>query len=388
MPTSPDLFTKALALLAFVVAFYALAARERKTPYITNFLYSTAFWIFLSALFQLLSQLVETNYPTTGIILQYIARALLVIGASTITYGIWRIHNRHVNFRDDIQIKNLAIIRRIRRRFLSNRDKPSYEFNAPKLPSDLRDSITECHKLLDNPLAPTLMQVNDLEGGRLSKSIVYHSAPIYESDNFIICLAQTLLSKGWAIQYTTCIRHPIEFITKLGEALEKQKVGDTRELYRQIVVVDAYTPHFGFTDSIHLEMTASLKRLGIHCVTSAPSYAGIHTATARAFNKLKEEQHLVQKQPRKPTFIIYEGAFALVDLESIEQYRIFLRHVLPSERLWGGMLTCVIEPVANEDALAVLTTYADVLLEKKKNGIVSGPLATGEVREVADEVRQ
>lgn len=367
MPISSDLFTKALALLAFVVAFYALAARERKTPYITNFIYSTALWIFLSLLFQLLAQVIETNYPRAGLALQYAARALLIIGALNIAYGILRIHNRHVNFRDDIKIKNLAIIRRARRRLLSNREKPNYNFDAPKLPHDLKDAITECSGSIDNQFAAVAMRIND----DVSKSIVYHGASLNESDNFIICLAQKLLAKGWAVQYTTCIRHPIEFINKLRSSLEQ--ASDPRNLYRQIVVVDAYTPHFGFTDSILFEMTASLKRLGIHCVTSAPSYAGIHTATAKAFNKLKKQQ---KGESRRPTFIIYEGAYALVDLESIEQYRIFLRHVLPSERMWGGMLTCFVEPVVNEDALAVLTTYADVLLEKKKDAILSESQAT------------
>ena len=77
MPIPSDLFTKALALLAFAVAFYALAARERKTPYITNFLYSSAFWILLSSFLQILAQLIETFYPRIGSVLQYIARGFL-----------------------------------------------------------------------------------------------------------------------------------------------------------------------------------------------------------------------------------------------------------------------------------------------------------------------
>jgi len=51
---------------------------------------------------------------------------------------------------------------------------------------------------------------------------------------------------------------------------------------------------------------------------------------------------------RKPTLTIYEGTNALVELESTEQYRIFIRHLLPSERLWGGMFTFVIESVISE----------------------------------------
>jgi hypothetical protein len=372
MPISSDLFTKTLALLAFTVAFYALAARERKTPYITNFLYSTVFWIILSSFLQILAQLIEPFYSKVSIVLQYLARGFLVIGAVTIIYGIWRIHNRHVNFRDDFQFKNLGIPRWIRRQ-LPQKKGPVYNFDPPKLHpdllTDLNNAIRECNTLGEDQVSLAATQINAFSNDHLSKSIIYHDASLLESDNLMVRLAQNLLCKGWALQYTTCIRHPIEFIEKLRKVLDEQNNGDSRELFKEVVVIDAYTPHFGFTDSVHYKMTASLKGRGIHCVTSSPSYAGIHTATAKAFNKLKK-QHTSQNQSRKPTFIIYEGAFAIVDLESIEQYRIFVRHVLPSERLWGGMLTFVVEPVISEDALSVLSTYADVLLGEKKDAVL------------------
>lgn len=403
MPLFSDVFTKALALLAFVVAFYALAARERKTPYITNFLYSTAFWIFLASFLQILATLIEAFFPKVSVVLQYLASGFLIIGAFKIIYGIARIHNRHVNFRDDFKLLALPIIRGIRRR-LPKKGGTVYNFNPPKfrpdLVTDLNNAIKECNSLGEDQVASAVAQINEFSNDHLSKSIVYHDASLHESDNLMVRLAQNLLSKGWALQYTTCIRHPIEFIGKLHKFLDEQNTGDLRELFKQMVVIDAYTPHFGFTDSIHYKMTASLKNLGIlDCVTSSPSYAGIHTATAKAFNKLKK-QHTSQNQLRKPTLIIYEGAFALVDLESVEQYRIFLRHVLPSERLWGGMLTCVVEPVISEDALTVLTTYADVLLGKKKEPVlleqqapdmVATPLepsTRSEVSEAAHEVKQ
>lgn len=369
MPSFPDLFTRALALLAFVVAFYALAARERKTPYITNFIYTTTLWIFLSLILQLVSQVIATYAPRTSNALQYGAQAFLIIGSLNVAYGIWRIHNRHINFRDDVQIKSLWFIRKIRRFITSRRDKIPYELDPPDLLPDLGDAIVECKGLDKEQLEIAVTQVSHFKNDKLSKSIIYHSASVLESDDLLIRLAQSLLTRDWAVQYTTCIRHPIEFVIKLRDYLEEQKTGASRELLKQVVVIDAYTPHFGFTDSIHIEKTASLKKLAVPCVTSSPSYAGIHTATAKAFNELKRQQSK-QNRSRKPTLIIYEGAYALVDLESIEQYRIFLRHVLPSERLWGGMLTCVVEPVINEDGLPVLTTYADILLEKKKGSVL------------------
>src|SRR5215213_8869013 len=332
MPFAGDIFTKALALLVFAVAFYTLIARERKSPYIINFIYSSAFWIFFSLLTQLTSQFIGQfsgqffgiSYLLVSNILHYFSYGLLLIGGVKTAFGIWRIHNRQVYFRDDINLKHLMPIRKVRTWLSRNRDKPSCEFNAPKLLPDLNDAVTACHATIPNLRLTASAQ----DRGETPRCIIFHGASLNESDQFIISLAQKLLQENWTIQYTTCIRHPHELISKLTESWEKPLI-DMNQLYKQIVVVDAYTPHFGFIDSIYVVKTADLKRRGIHCVTSSPSYAGIHTATAQAFNKLKEQQ-ASQQQSRRPTLIIYEGAFALVDLESVEQYRIFIRHVLPS----------------------------------------------------------
>src|SRR5439155_19035451 len=111
-----------------------------------------------------------------------------------------------------------------------------------------------------------------------------------------------------------------------------------------IVAVDAYSPHFGFTDSIHDEMTKKVRADGIECITAKASFAGLHTAAARAFNLTKQRVVLQDGTTiRPPTLVIYDGPHALVELESREQYRIFIRHLVPSERLWGGMFTFVVE---------------------------------------------
>ncbi len=361
MLPSSDIFTKALALLAFVVAFYALAARERKTPYLTNSLYSTAFWIFLSSLLMLVAQFIEPLNKTWGIVASISAKALLVIGAINITVSIMRIHNRHVNFRDDNLIKNLAFIRRVRNYWKAIRQSPSYEYDPPKLPQDLIEVLKESQCFTTDQLVHAGARIVGSVDERPSISAVYRVTSLAQSDERLINLAAQLLNKEWSVQYATCIRHPIEFIEKLRQSLSKTSKSDWREIVKQIVVVDAYTPHFGFTDSIHLEVTNSLKKSGVHCVTSAPSYAGIHTATAKAFNKIKEQRG---GRPRIPTLIIYEGLYALVDLESIEQYRIFIRHVIPSERLWGGMFTFVIESSIRDEDLAVLRAYADIFVDE------------------------
>jgi hypothetical protein len=53
---------------------------------------------------------------------------------------------------------------------------------------------------------------------------------------------------------STCIRHPFELVEKLkqSEALKNQS------LAARVAAIDAYTLHFGFTDSIHPELTTKI----------------------------------------------------------------------------------------------------------------------------------
>src|SRR5207245_9146734 len=99
---------------------------------------------------------------------------------------------------------------------------------------------------------------------------------------------------------------------------------------------DAYSPHLAYTDSIHQLKSRSFKSIGLTYIRAGMTFAGVHSAVSRAFNRLKAQASKEGKEYRAPTLVLYEGAYSLTDLESPEQYRVFLRHVIPSERLWEG----------------------------------------------------
>lgn len=383
LPAPTALMATALAVLAFVVAFYVLLARERKIPYITNFIFPRAVILFAAILFAFLAQLTQpspisnstrpplptvTGTPetpstplsgnplptgekgaveyrivsTTSAVFIWSALICLLTGIVFTSLNIWRLHNRQVNFRDDVWMKSTRIVRWLKRRRRLGLSRPTYEHspvdvNAREVKSALKSAgilVTE-----DSPLEDV-------------RTIAICRESLRVTDSQITELCLQLVNLGWYIQYTTCIRHPYEFIQAL-----KKKFGDKwTELARRIVVVDAYTPHFGFTDSIHDVKTNEMTREGVQNVVARDSYAGVHTANARAFNKLKSLQH---GEVRKPALLLYEGANALVDLESTEQYRVFARHVLTSERMWGGMLTLFIEPTIGQAEMDLLRSYAD-----------------------------
>jgi hypothetical protein len=351
---SINLIANSLALLAFVVAFYTLFARERKTPYITNYIFPPAAWMLIAIILVLLQQIVTWWRTGTAVTtsatqtapltrtesaLLWAATACFYIGVFRILFNVWRLHNRNVNFRDDNLIKNLKIIRYFKNRRSWIRKTPPYEHNPAEIDSSaLRNSLDSAG-------------VKGTTEEQKIQTMAICGYPLNHSDKITTRLAAELIGKGWQVQYATCCRHPHEWVNAV-KALTKEWAQHAT----QIAVVDGYTPHFGFTDSVHAVRTREVERERVSYVSTPESFAGVHTATAKAFNRLKSKSGT---DVRLPTLIIYEGCRALVDLESVEQYRIFLRHVLTSERMWGGMVTLFVEPDTDPTSLAVISAYAD-----------------------------
>jgi hypothetical protein len=172
-------------------------------------------------------------------------------------------------------------------------------------------------------------------------------------------LALAFLKRNFTVQYLTASRHPIEFIDFLKNFMTER---DRRleELRTYIVVIDAYSPHFAFLDSIYPKKNRDLATLGITRITSDMTYAGMHSAASKAFNTIQKQ---IESTDRNPTLVIYEDTYALSDLESAEQYRIFVRHVIPSERMWDGMFTVFLESAQLEYDWNLLQAYASMRLD-------------------------
>jgi hypothetical protein len=368
---SPNLLTNVFALMAFVVAFYALIARERKTPYITNFIFPpaallcvTIALLSIEQFHQSWSQGFVTTSSSSGPVDPqahlYLADWILVISANCIFYfaaiwvvlNIWRLHNRQVNFRDDKRIRNLRIARWAKQIIGRMRTSPTYEHTP--------EGISLEH--LSEPLESCGFKSINLPQETRCATFALCGYPLRKSDDGILRLVAAALKTEWLVQYTTCARHPFEWVSALKSSL----AGEWNGLADKIAVVDGYTPHFGFTDSIYAVRTAEVQKEGVAYVRTPESYAGIHTATAQAFNALKSKAG--KKKVRQKTLLIYEGCRSLVDLESAEQYRLFLRHVLTSERMWGGMVTVFVEPETDNLSLDVMRAYSDGLCIRSSEG--------------------
>src|SRR6267142_2118739 len=143
MPTfqNSDLFSRGLALLAFVLAFYTLAARERKTPYLARSIYSIIWFVFASMILSALAPLIGNWNERIGRATDQTAWLVLASGMLYVIFGVWTAYNRHANFRDDGLIKHLKIVRWAKNYRRSKKSGSTYEHDPIKFPDALIQSL-------------------------------------------------------------------------------------------------------------------------------------------------------------------------------------------------------------------------------------------------------
>lgn len=170
------------------------------------------------------------------------------------------------------------------------------------------------------------------------------------------------MEKNETASYVACDRHPYAIWERLqANGLDNKQQGGV-PLSNNLVLVDVFTPAFGFTDDIHQERDRQLDSHGISFV-KAKTFAGLHTAVNKAFNIIKQkDKEQKNKKIRRASVMVYDRTSALCDTESIEQFRVFWRHVIPSERSYG-MITVIIEDaMAGDGVIKPLRELVDFVL--------------------------
>ena len=318
-----------IGLLVFILGMYALLSRDRRSPYLVVTAYDTIVTVLAALLLAQVSKWAPCPWST---VLE-IASTVLTLGVLAVL--MWRIlylANRDRNLRDDqihYALPGVGQVTRALKRWLRKRKARSYEHHP--VVEDLSEAIQIVRgKAIGDSGASS--------SDHTATSVFLHATSFAGATSPIVLGAAWFLRKGHSVQYTTCARHPIQFVEHLENELGKE----WSKHQSRVVLVDAYTPHFGFSDSILDYKTAAVHQsFHVEIQTTKPSFAGLHTAAAKAFKTLKKNAE--KTKPRGPTLVIYEGVYLLSDLESIEQYHVFMNHVVPSERMWGSMLTLIVE---------------------------------------------
>ncbi|MFX0210233.1 MAG: hypothetical protein ACFFDT_29910, partial [Candidatus Hodarchaeota archaeon] len=107
------------------------------------------------------------------------------------------------------------------------------------------------------------------------------------------------------------------------------------------ILIDAYTPNFGFDDEINEKKLKDLEREGVK-VVGGKTIPGIHSATKQAFNLIKQKEKKKERGVRRPNMMIYDSLSTISHVSSIEGLQIFLSHMIPAEKNYQ-MWTFIIE---------------------------------------------
>ena len=336
------------ALLALVVGLYSLVGRERKAPYISN----EAFKIFLFSSIGAAFDIAALLIPQLEKLLTYVGATFLLFSFVLAIHQTYRIYRRFVAFLDSVSLKYTWLYQRYKAWRRKSKLETEFEYNAKPIDDDLIDELKSAiHTAVDREVDTSFRE--SLGNSSICVALEHHG----QSNALLASACALFLKRGYRVQYMTASRHPIEFIDALAAKLKLDKVS-IEEVGQKILVVDAYTPHFGFLDSVYQKRTIECTRkYGIKIIPSKSSYAGVHTSCQNVFNMIKKDEN---KSFRAPILVIYENMYALSDLESPDQYRIFVRHVLPAEKLWAGMLTIFTEVNPAEGDWSVLSSYASM----------------------------
>lgn len=341
-----NLLTASAGLLAFLLGFFTLIGRERKAPYVINNVLFIFVIVVVGVALDLVSLLPIGHLAP---ILRQAGLIVLIAAVAVSLFQIFRVFVRLTYFVDHLTFKQIPPFRLARRLIGRLKPRQSYEHDPLDLPPGFAAKLGE---FLTN--AGAIPRTLD------HRSLAIKTKHLSEASGILADLALLFLRENLSVQYLTAGRHPIEFVSQLklrAEAADLQ----WGQLKKHLIVIDAYTRHFGFLDSIYPKRTETIQKDGIECVTSSMSFAGIHTASGRAFNVLKKRAG--PGAQRSAFLVLYEEPYALADLESAEQYRVFVRHVLPSERQFGGMYTVFTESSIEDRDWRLLTSYADVSLD-------------------------
>jgi hypothetical protein len=370
------LLTATAGLLAFLIGVYTLAGRERKSPYLINSVFAVFLICLLGGAFDVASLLVEPCSAKWADRLRVLGTVSLLIALLVTIWRLWAIYVRFAYFTDPGGPRRLKLLPGVRhwRAWRKRKKGHRFEHNPIPLGEVLKDRIgkiietaagmasdgTDQGKLFDDPASKGIKgEIRDRHNPRSLAMALRHQG---QANQLLgeLCVA-FLTEQDHYVQYMTASRHPIEFVEHLKKAIAGTDL--TWESVRErLVVVDVYTPHFGFLDSINADRTARLRDdMGDRLLAATETYAGAHSSSSAAFKRIKKAGGA--EKSRNPILVIYEDMYALSDLESVEQYRIFARHVIPSERLWDAMFTVFVETAQKEEDWKLISSYAGMTLD-------------------------
>lgn len=165
------------------------------------------------------------------------------------------------------------------------------------------------------------------------------------------------ISEGDTVDYITTYKSPLEFCKSVRET-------DISTIAKKLSIIDCFSPHYSFDDKVTKFAKHNFKQKGFKFY-DAESFAEIHTAANNSWYRFRKTCQAEENAYRIPHRTIYDSLSSLIRFSSKEQYLLFIRHVISSEKSYG-MISLIIEPLSLSKRLKYdLIHSVDTVVEYK-----------------------
>lgn len=249
--------------------------------------------------------------------------ALFIIGWFGLFFVYYKAHIRIFHLRESIRLHHLRPFRWIRR---LRRQEYEHEMEKRDVKGQLR-SLS--------------VKLSDAARKEIAKG--YSFLLTGDDENRILDTVFELildgLEKDETVNFVCINKHPIQVWERMKH---NSRFSDMEEKIRNdFIIIDAYTPNYGFDDEINELRLRELERGGVK-VVRGKTIPGIHSATASAFNLTKQKEKKKEREVRRPNRMVYDSISTLSHISSVEGIQVFFNHMIPAEKLYG-MWTFIIE---------------------------------------------
>lgn len=286
--------------------------------------------------------------------LSYLSFALAWIG---LFYIFYLSYSKIYHLREKRILKHIYPFCTIYDWYKSIRRKHTYE-----LEMDDRTVNEKSFDSLPKPLKNRLSGLTHLKQEGYSFLLIFDESINPTTYGIKFCL-DGLINEEY-INYVCVDKHPYEIYDKIKDYSNDFDSSD-------FTIIDVFSPNFGFDDGINIDKNRKITNQGFR-VINAKTVAGIHTAINKAFKITEKKVKEGEKSTRPPCRMIWESLSSLADVSSIEMIKIFLTHVVPSERNYGMISVFIEYKNTSPEILNLLRKLVDaVIFLDMKDGKIS-----------------
>lgn len=178
--------------------------------------------------------------------------------------------------------------------------------------------------------------------------------------NELVRYIENTVDSDETVDFITTFRSPIELCGKFSDR-------HILKISKRLSIVDCFSVHYRFDDKVVKFAKKDFGQKGF-VFYDAASFSEIHTAVNNSWYRFRKVCKNEENSFRIPHRTIYDTLSSLIRFSSEEQYLLFMRHMISSEKTYG-MISLVIEPSTLKTELKDdLIRMADIVLLYTSDG--------------------